>query len=776
MKARWIRPALLALVLLPALGAALGPSPATATGAAGAWQPLSGPTQDGGAMAFDEARHRLLIWGGDGTDLVRVLPLDGFPYSWTTLATTGPTPPLRRGHVLVYDPTGDRLLLYGGDGVVDGAEERLNDLWQLSLNGTPTWTELHPEEVLPELRSGCGAVCDPVTNRLYLFGGLDYYGNLTDPDLLALDLAGDPLVWQAVPVSGDVPPARCASQLALDPDGRRLLLFGGYDVSGEYLADEYEFDLTTATWSTGPMDGDVPDARAEHVCVWDRNAQELLVWGGSADYDDELRAFDPDSRTWSVRNWFIGPPYHGGRRSLGVYDWQWDRLMILAGPRGADVYQYIKSVPTGFWYLTGPTSLVFGGSMVVDPDRSRAIVYGGMDAAAQETRRDYWQFAFSDPIGWNGVNTGGIFPPARAGHVAVWDDQRHRMLVLGGSDGTPAPMNPVYALTDSADFMNWSSLTPGGPEPAPRHHACGVYDPLGDRVLMFGGLNGSGFLNELWQLALSPTPEWSQVATSGGPSGRGGASAVYDPDGHRLLLFGGDDNDYRHDVWALDLTSLAWTQLAPTGAAPAGRWKHVAAYDTRRHRMLVFGGRVASADSADTWELDLSTTPPAWHRLQAAGWLPEARSEAMGAYDPVGDRLLVYGGIFLFGQQYAVGLQDLWALQFTGGASAVEEPTALAGDVGDLRLTVSPNPFNGRALFDLAAAGAQGPVPASLSLYDLRGCRISRLFAGSLAAGESRTVGWDGLDERGSPVASGVYLARAVVGGRVATTRIAVVR
>jgi hypothetical protein len=774
MRTRWIRPALLALAVVLPLGAWLLTGTAAA-GDAGAWRSLSGPTQDGAAMAFDEARHRLLIWGGDGTDLVRALPLDGFPYSWTTLTTAGPTPPLRHGHVLVYDPTGDRLLMYGGETTIDGATERSNDLWQLSLSGTPTWTELHPEDVLPELRSECGAVCDPVTNRLYLFGGRDYYGNLTDPDLFVLDLAADPLIWQAVAVSGDVPPARCASQLALDPYGRRLLLFGGNDANGEDLADEYEFDLTTATWSTGPMTGDVPGPRSSHVCVYDRNAQQLLVWGGTAN-DDELRAFDPASRVWSLRNWFIGPPQHGGRPSVGVYDWQWDRLMVLAGPRGADVYQYFKSEPTGFWYLTGPTTLTFGGSMVVDRDRSRAIVYGGVDAAVQESRRDYWQFAFTDPIGWGGVNTAGIFPPARAGHVAVWDELRHRMLVLGGRDGTLAPMNPVYALTDSADFMNWSALTPGGPEPSPRQYASGVYDPVGDRVLMFGGLNGAGFVNQLWQLTLSPTPVWSQVTTTGGPSGRGAASAVYDPDGHRMLLFGGNDNSYRNDVWALNLPSLTWTQLAPTGTAPAGRWKHVAAYDTRRHRLLVFGGRVASADSADIWELDLSTSPPAWHRLQPTGWAPQMRSEAMGGYDPVGDRLLVYGGVTLLNPQLAIAQEDLWALQFSGAASAVESPTALADDARDPHLTVSPNPFNGRALFELAAPEGQGSVPASLTLYDLRGCRVARLFAGALSSGESRTVGWEGLDERGSPVASGVYLARAVVGGRIATTRIAVVR
>ncbi len=93
------------------------------------------------------------------------------------------------------------------------------------------------------------------------------------------------------------------------------------------------------------------------------------------------------------------------------------------------------------------------------------------------------------------------------------------------------------------------------------------------------------------------------------------------------------------------------------------------------------------------------------------------------------------------------------------------------------RLRAWPNPFNARVRLELAApAGGGTPRPASLAVYDLRGRRVAALYAGSLAPGETLAVAWDGADARGRPLASGAYFARAVVGGRAVTTRLALVK
>ena len=47
-----------------------------------------------------------------------------------------------------------------------------------------------------------------------------------------------------------------------------------------------------------------------------------------------------------------------------------------------------------------------------------------------------------------------------------------------------------------------------------------------------------------------------------------------------------------------------------------------------------------------------------------------------------------------------------------------------------------------------------------LSVMDLRGRRVATLFRGELPAGSLQSFEWKGLDERGTPVSSGVYFAR----------------
>lgn len=70
-----------------------------------------------------------------------------------------------------------------------------------------------------------------------------------------------------------------------------------------------------------------------------------------------------------------------------------------------------------------------------------------------------------------------------------------------------------------------------------------------------------------------------------------------------------------------------------------------------------------------------------------------------------------------------------------------------------------PNPFNPSTEIHFALPGTGR---AELRIYDLAGRRVRNLDAGVLAAGQ-HTVRWDGRDERGRSVTSGVYLARLIV-------------
>jgi subtilisin-like proprotein convertase family protein len=71
-----------------------------------------------------------------------------------------------------------------------------------------------------------------------------------------------------------------------------------------------------------------------------------------------------------------------------------------------------------------------------------------------------------------------------------------------------------------------------------------------------------------------------------------------------------------------------------------------------------------------------------------------------------------------------------------------------------------PNPFNPQTtvVFELQRAGA-----VVLDIYDVRGQRVKQLLRESLGAGRHE-IRWDGRDEGGRSVASGVYFCRMTAG------------
>ena len=81
---------------------------------------------------------------------------------------------------------------------------------------------------------------------------------------------------------------------------------------------------------------------------------------------------------------------------------------------------------------------------------------------------------------------------------------------------------------------------------------------------------------------------------------------------------------------------------------------------------------------------------------------------------------------------------------------------------------VAPNPFGGSTTiqFDLSQAGQ-----ARLEVFNVAGRRIRVLESGELARGRYSPV-WDGRDEAGQAVSSGVYFVRLEAGDFAATQKV----
>jgi hypothetical protein len=87
-----------------------------------------------------------------------------------------------------------------------------------------------------------------------------------------------------------------------------------------------------------------------------------------------------------------------------------------------------------------------------------------------------------------------------------------------------------------------------------------------------------------------------------------------------------------------------------------------------------------------------------------------------------------------------------------------------------------PNPFNPSTtiLFDISGtAGAMQPV--NLTVYDIRGRRVRTLVDSDLDPGTHK-IHWNGRDERGQPIASGIYLYTLRAGNETFTRKMTVLK
>lgn len=133
---------------------------------------------------------------------------------WVNAGPNGAAPPARKGHTLTHSD--ERLHIFGG---TSAGGEKLNDVYSLNLD-TLEWRALATSGDSPSARDGHAAV--ELNDRLYIFGGVDIYGLLSD--VHALDLAT--LRWsQPQSLANNVPSARWGMLAALA--SQQLYIYGG---------------------------------------------------------------------------------------------------------------------------------------------------------------------------------------------------------------------------------------------------------------------------------------------------------------------------------------------------------------------------------------------------------------------------------------------------------------------------------------------------------------------------------------------------------------------
>ncbi len=331
----------------------------------------------------------------------------------------------------VYDAASDRMIVFGGR---DGKGDNRNDVWVLTnangLGGQGQWINLIPNGVTgsPAPRSGQSAVYDAADNRLIIFGGCGGY---------------------CVPALNDV-----------------WVLTNANGLGG------------TPAWTQISPAGPLPTARTNAAAAAGDNY--LVIVGGQDGSADPCSTF---SDIWTLLNpnGLGGPPV-------------WTQV-TASGPPGLNG----AAAASSFDSVT-----LFGGTRLID----------GTCRATNEVWRVVSPAPFAADWGNPVPNGAAGSPSARSFASAVYDATANRVLMFGGVDASGNYLNDVWSLVGS-EF--WSTLNPtDGPPPARSGHVA-VFDSTNQRMTIFGGADASGVLNDVWVLHAPAVPEFLCFATAGLP-------------------------------------------------------------------------------------------------------------------------------------------------------------------------------------------------------------------------------------------------------------------
>ena len=285
---------------------------------------------------------------------------------------------------------------------------------------------------------------------------------------------------------------------------------------------------------------DSPPARSYLAMTYDPVSGKIIAFGGfdGTSYLNDTWSFDGTSWTQLVTQ--SAPPARTAAQM--TYDSVTQKVVLFGGYDGTnylgDTWLWDGSALQ--WTQATPKHnppAVTGPMLFPDPN-GRADLFGGFDG--QFYQLTMWQ--------WNGSDWTQLFPEtvpyARASAAVATNTSTGQVVMFGGL----ADVNPNNTWT--YDGTTWTLQSPAV-QPLLVYAASAAFDPSLQGVVLFGGGSGGVDQNTTW-LWDQVGATWTQLSIAHSPPAREGAGMSYDAALHRVILFGGQDNNgYFNDTWEL---------------------------------------------------------------------------------------------------------------------------------------------------------------------------------------------------------------------------------
>ena len=615
----------------------------------------------GTRMVYDESKGLTVMFGGiAATDAGTVLtyePTDTWVWNGLHWLQKYPAthPPGRSSHVMVYDPVLARTVLFGGR----QGNNDLNDTWVYQNN---VWTGLTPTDA-PSIRSLSGAAYDRHRGRLVLFGGNHTIVN-ADNTLTTTNYYDtwefDGTNWTKVSDNG---PTVVRPALVYDEARDQMLMIGEDANFGPLM---YVYDPVARVWNQ-LHPATMPPCTNESGIAYQRSTATVLLVGGVCVTSTLTSPSTDEAWQWDGTTWTKIATKSTVIRVTNqaiAYDPMRDITLEFGGteaygsPRSA-TYAFDPSVvdtaatPPAFtadWILRdtndgppGPRSLA---PMRADPANKVIYLLNGLTDGTPFI--DFWVYQNG---GWQRIIADNT--PACGTPFAAFDTDRSR-LVSVCNDGT----------TEEWDGAAWKTFADLKTKPPYRQFAEMFYDQSLKKTVLYGGWDGSNYLNTTWQW---DGTSWTEQKNNRAPA-RTLQAMWFDPILKKTVIYGGlgrptpsDRLERYNDMWSLGTNG--WTEIKPAKVPPNPRFGAQIAVDPRTGHALLFGGLRLDSEvkdkttifhqvyANDTWDWDGTN----WTEIQTNN-PPPGRENGALEFDYGRNDFVLFGGWAGF------FLSDTWLL------------------------------------------------------------------------------------------------------------------
>jgi lysyl endopeptidase len=442
----------------------------------------------------------------------------------------------------------------------------------------------------------------------------------------------------------------------------------------------------------------------------------------------------------------------------------------------------------------GTTEPGSSGSPLFDQNhRVVGQLHGGYASCSSQTSDWYGRLSMSfpaiaqylDPLNSGAMTTDTLDP----GAVGLKVTPGNGLVAQGNAGGPFTPSSITYTLVNQSDAslnfsvtsdVNWADVT-GGSGTINVGGSSEVTVSLNSNANSFGngGYNGRinftnmtdgegdtfrpinlqiGVPEMVYSFDMSSDPDWDMqgqwafgVPTGGGGNDHGGSDPTSGATGSNVIGYN-LNGDYTNDMSETHLTTLAidCSELSAV-SVKFQRYLNVEqpSYDHAYVKVSTDGSSFTTV-----WENTAEITDSSWslQEIDLSSIADGASTLYVRWTMGTTDSSWLYSG-------WNIDDVEIWGLSPEDNLSAADDLPGYKVSLGN-----HPNPFNPMTKVSF---GIERDGHALINIYNVQGQLVRRLVDGNVAAGLHQ-VTWDGRDEVGLQVGSGVYFARLVSGGQVA--------